>query len=180
MRSLDGFSDLLGDGEGFVEGEMYIVQRGWSVLDGIDPTKGLYCVQHDYTPSNDVKMDGKEQTSYPRKNWSSFVAFNGAHPDVKALTPEVVNSASPAHLHRFNWTSDSEIGALDREWNFLEGEYERPDQIPMCVHYTNGGPWFEDWQDVDFGDEWRAERDLYLAAEAARIAAQSAADQAAE
>ena len=57
----------------------------------------------------------------------------------------------------------NDIGALDREWNFLEGEYAKPDQIPMCVHYTNGGPWFDDWQAVDFGDEWRAERDLYLA-----------------
>ncbi len=47
-------------------------------------------VQHDYVPANAIKMDGKAQTSYPRKNWSSFILFNGAHPSVKALTPEVV------------------------------------------------------------------------------------------
>jgi hypothetical protein len=27
------------------------------------------------------------------------------------------------------------------------------------VHYTRGGPWFDNWQDVDYGEEWRAERD---------------------
>ena len=164
----------------FVDCDFLFTRDVTEIFQHLDDSKALYCVQHDYTPANMVKMDGKAQSVYPRKNWSSFVAFNGAHADVKALTPEVVNSASPAYLHRFSWTSDTEIGALDREWNFLEGEYATPDQIPMCVHYTNGGPWFDDWQDVDFGDEWRAERDMYLAAEATRIAAQSAADQAAE
>jgi len=133
------------------------------LLDIVSSDKALYCVQHDYTPANAVKMDDKEQTTYPRKNWSSFMAFNGAHPKVKALTPAVVNSSSPAYLHRFNWLEDEDIGALDLEWNFLEGEYAKPDQMPMCVHYTNGGPWFENWQDVDFGNEWRTERDMYLA-----------------
>ena len=129
----------------------------------LDPAKALYCVQHDYTPANMIKMDGKQQSVYPRKNWSSFMAFNGAHPKVRALTPAVVNSESPGFLHRYAWLDDADIGALNREWNFLEGEYPKPAQMPMCVHYTNGGPWFDDWQTVDFADEWRNERDLYLA-----------------
>ncbi len=132
------------------------------IFDLLDDDKALYCVQHDYTPANMIKMDGKEQTVYPRKNWSSFMAFNCAHPKVKALTPEIVNAESPGFLHRFTWLDDADIGELAREWNFLEGEYEKPSQTPMCVHYTNGGPWFDNWQDVDFGDEWRAERDMYL------------------
>lgn len=129
----------------------------------LDDSKALYCVQHDYTPANAIKMDGQQQTSYPRKNWSSFMAFNGAHPSVKALTPEVVNTQSPAFLHRLSWLEDADIGALPLEYNFLEGEYKKPDTQPMCVHYTNGGPWFDDWQNVDFGQEWRDERDRYLA-----------------
>lgn len=155
----------------FVDCDFLFTRDVTEIFDLLDDKKALYCVQHDYTPANMIKMDGKEQTVYPRKNWSSFMAFNGAHPDVKALTPEVVNSESPAYLHRFTWTSDSELGELDREWNFLEGEYAKPDQIPMCVHYTNGGPWFDNWQDVDFGDEWRAERDMYLASEGANTQA---------
>ena len=81
---------------------------------------------------------------------------------LEAIERRRVLEAALLVLLALNTISDG-IMFLDREWNFLEGEYEKPDQIPMCVHYTNGGPWFDDWQDVDFGDEWRAERDLYLA-----------------
>lgn len=133
------------------------------VFQSLDPSKAVYCVQHDYTPAHAVKMDGKQQTAYPRKNWSSFMVFNCDHPDVRALTPEVVNSAPPAYLHRFEWIKDpAAIGALNVEWNFLEGEYSKPDQIPRVIHYTNGGPWFEQWQDCDYADLWLNERDLYL------------------
>jgi lipopolysaccharide biosynthesis glycosyltransferase len=133
------------------------------VLEGLDPAKAVYCVQHDYTPAHQVKMDGKRQAAYPRKNWSSFMVFNCDHPDVKALSPEVVNSSTPSFLHRFEWVTDqSHIGALDRDWNFLEGEYPVPDYVPHVIHYTNGGPWFEEWQDCDFAHLWNEERDMYL------------------
>lgn len=147
----------------FMDCDFLVSRDITEILALLDPAKALYCVQHDYTPANMVKMDGKQQTVYPRKNWSSFMAFNGAHPKVKALTPAVVNNEGPGFLHRFSWLADEDIGALDREWNFLEGEYAKPETMPMCVHYTNGGPWFDNWQEVDFADEWRAERDLYLA-----------------
>lgn len=138
-----------------------------AVFRDLDPDKALYCVQHDYTPAHDIKMDGKLQTSYPRKNWSSFMLFNCSHPDVKALTPAVVNSAPPAFLHRFTWISDdAAIGALPLDWNFLEGEYPKPATTPRVIHFTNGGPWFDNWQGVDFADLWRAERDLYHASAA--------------
>lgn len=145
------------------------------VFDGLDPAKALYCVQHEYTPAHDVKMDGKRQTTYPRKNWSSFMVFNCDHPDVKALTPAVVNSASPADLHRFTWIKDErDIGALALDWNFLEGEYPRPDHTPRVIHYTNGGPWFDEWQGCDFGDLWVRERDLYLQSQGAAEVKESA------
>lgn len=128
-----------------------------------DPGKAVHVVKHDYVPASAVKMDGQAQAVYPRKNWSSFMLFNGAHPDVKALLPAIVNSAGPAHLHRLQWVKDdAAIGALPREWNFLVGEYDRPERLPMAIHYTNGGPWFENCRSVDYGDLWLAERDLYL------------------
>ncbi|GAA4764161.1 glycosyltransferase [Novosphingobium ginsenosidimutans] len=133
------------------------------VFHGLDTAKALYCVQHDYTPAHDIKMDGKQQTTYPRKNWSSFMLFNCGHPDVRALTPSVVNSAMPAFLHRFEWVgNDDHIGSLPLDWNFLEGEYPKPETTPRVIHYTNGGPWFDNWQEVDYADLWLAERDLYL------------------
>jgi hypothetical protein len=148
----------------FVDCDFLFTDDVLKVLDHADPSNSACVVQHEYTPSNAVKMDGQTQTSYPRKNWSSFILFNGAHPDVKALTPEVVNQESPAFLHRFSWVKDdATIGSLPLGWNFLEGEYPKPQDLPQSIHYTNGGPWFDNWQDVDFADEWRAERDMYLA-----------------
>jgi len=133
------------------------------VFEGLDPSKALYVVKHDYMPSHDVKMDGKQQTSYPRKNWSSFMVINCSHPDVRALSPSIVNSAPPAFLHRFNWIrDDNDIGELPHEWNFLEGEYSRPATVPKVIHYTNGGPWFDECKDVDFGDLWLQEQGYYL------------------
>ena len=39
-------------------------------------------------------MDGKIQTAYPRKNWSSLILFNCAHPQTQRLTPDLVNRES--------------------------------------------------------------------------------------
>ena len=134
------------------------------VLEGADAGKAVYVVKHDYTPAKSLKMDGKVQTAYVRKNWSSFMLFNNAHPAVKALTPEVVNREAPAFLHRFHWIHDDNlIGELPLTWNFLEGEYPIPSQTPNAVHFTNGGPWFSNWQKVAYAELWRAERDRYLA-----------------
>jgi hypothetical protein len=132
------------------------------IMRSLDPSKAIHVVQHDYTPALAIKMDGKAQHVYPRKNWSSFIAFNGAHPSVKALTPDVVNAAEPAYLHRFNWVDDKDIGGLDLAWNFLVGEYPKPKAVPAAIHYTNGGPWFDNHVNVDYGDLWVAEREMYL------------------
>ena len=141
------------------------------VLEGLDPAKAVYVVQHEYDPAHDVKMDGQKQTRYPRKNWSSFILFNLAHPDVRALTPAVVNTVSPAFLHRFQWIADDQhIGALELDWNFLVGEYPCPDTTPRVIHYTNGGPWFPEWGAVDYADLWLAEEEAYRASQMARAA----------
>jgi len=148
----------------FVDCDFLFTADVRNVLTHASRHKAIHVVQHDYTPANAVKMDGKAQAIYPRKNWSSFILFNNAHPDVQALTPAVVNAAAPAFLHRFQWVADdSLIGALPLEFNFLESEYAKPETVPTAIHFTNGGPWFDNWQDVDFADQWRAERDLYLA-----------------
>ena len=122
-----------------------------------DSKKALYCVKHDYTPKESTKMDGKPQTVYPRKNWSSFMLFNCAHPSTRQLTPAVVNSQTGAYLHRMEWAKDNEIGELPTEWNWLEGWNTKSSAgYPNAVHFTSGGPWFPNYQDVDFADEWRA------------------------
>ena len=143
-----------------------------TLVEELDPAKALYCVQHEYTPVHEIKMDGKQQVAYPRKNWSSFMVFNCDHPDVKALTPQVVNSRSPAFLHRLEWIKDEgSIGSLALDWNFLEGEYPKPPRTPRVIHFTNGGPWFAEWQNCDYADLWLRERDLYIESLGTELAA---------
>ncbi len=150
----------------FVDCDFLFTRPLDELLPLLDPSKAVYVVKHDYVPANARKMDDKVQTTYPRKNWSSFMVFNGRHPAVKALTPAVVNSAEPAYLHRFSWVDDADIGELDLTWNFLEGEYQAPETPPAAVHYTNGGPWFDAWKGVDYADLWLAEEARYLASTA--------------
>lgn len=121
----------------------------------LDDSKALYCVKHDHRPMGNIKMDGQEQTAYPRKNWSSVMAFNVDHPANDALTVELVNSVPGRDLHRFCWLDDSEIGELPPEWNYLVGHTEGVE--PKIVHFTDGGPWFPAFRDVAYADEWFAE-----------------------
>ena len=133
------------------------------LLEHTQSAKAVYCVQHDYRPRETTKMDGAVQTVYPRKNWSSLMLFNCDHDAVRALTPQVVNRESGAYLHRMQWVADADIGALPVDWNWLEGWNEKPARgTPKAVHFTRGGPWFPQWQDVDYGDLWRIERDEML------------------
>jgi len=111
-------------------------------------------VQHDYQPTNTIKMDGKTQYQYPRKNWSSLMLFNCAHPDCQTLTPEIVSSQTGEFLHRFNWTG-YEIGSLDKTWNWLVNWYHEPqDGKPKAIHYTEGGPWFPNYVKTEYGGNW--------------------------
>ena len=127
------------------------------LMDYADGAKACLTVQHDYRPSETVKMDNKAQHQYPRKNWSSFMFINCAHPQVKTLTPEVVNRESGMFLHRFQWLTDDVIGSLPIAWNYLEGWYTRDHcPNPIAVHYTRGGPWFPGYQDVEYAEEWKA------------------------
>ena len=112
----------------------------------------VQCVQHDYTPNSTVKFMNQPQSVYPKKNWSSMMIFNNAK--CTALTPDYVNSASGLELHQFKWLeSEDLIGKIDEEWNWLVGEYEYS-QHAKLVHYTEGGPYFENYKDCDYSDEW--------------------------
>jgi len=130
----------------------------------LDDRYAAMCVHHDHRPREDWKMDHQKQTVYPRKNWSSMVLYNCGHPANAALTPAVVNSQTGSFLHRFQWLEDDLIGAVPETWNWLEGWSEPPAAgHPEVVHFTRGGPWFDEWRDVAYGDLWLAEEADYLA-----------------
>lgn len=137
----------------FVDCDFLFTKDVKEVISEIDITKAVSVVKHDYVPKTQIKMDGCRQHVYPRKNWSSFIVFNLQHPALDKLTVELVNRESPQYLHRFQWLNDEDIGELSTDWNFLVGEYE-PDKIPAAIHYTLGGPWFEQTKNCDFADLW--------------------------
>ncbi len=91
-------------------------------------------VKHDHRPRESVKMDGIDQSPYPRKNWSSFIVWDCGHPMNQRLNLEVVNSWEGRDLHRFGWLSDSDILGLDPRWNWLE-KYDEPIENPAAVHW---------------------------------------------
>lgn len=129
-----------------------------------DPAKAVMCVKHEFAPpEGSPKMDGQVQNRYRRKNWSSVMAFNLSHPSNRKLTVDLINRVPGRDLHAFCWLEDDEIGALDPCWNYLVGHTRLPPgQEPKLVHHTEGGPWFAQYQDVEFADEWRAARASWL------------------
>jgi len=106
-------------------------------------------------------MDGQTQTVYPRKNWSSMMLINCGHPANKRLNIDLVNEKelNGAYFHRFSWLeSDDQIGELSPEWNWLVGHYKEPeDGTPKLLHYTEGGPWFENYRHCQYNQVWKQE-----------------------
>tara|TARA_A100001015_G_C15016116_1_gene725600 strand:+ start:24 stop:719 length:696 start_codon:yes stop_codon:yes gene_type:complete len=129
-----------------------------NLFDLADDKYAVMCVQHDYTPKEGLKMDGQAQTIYPRKNWSSVVLWNCDHPSNKQINPSLINNPSTTgkYLHRFSWLDDKEIGSIPHTWNWLVGWYNEPnDGKPNAVHYTEGGPWFENYRFCEYHQNWK-------------------------
>ena len=138
----------------FMDCDMMLRGDIFDVLNEVDLDNAVSVVKHDYTPSDKVKYLNKVQYSYPRKNWSSFVVWNCSHKKNRELTPTFIESASGLELHRFTWLLDTEIGDLNFRWNWLVGDYINPPMDVKNVHWTIGGPYFEEYSDVDFSAEW--------------------------
>jgi hypothetical protein len=146
--------------------------EGWSifmdcdmlVLDDIarlwelrDDRYALQVVKHDHKPKEDTKFLDAPQSKYEKKNWSSVMLFNNAK--CKALTPDFVNSASGLELHQFKWLNNEDlIGKLPHRWNHLVG-YDPYEPDVSLIHYTIGGPYFDEYVDCDYADLWFKERD---------------------
>lgn len=129
----------------------------------ISEQKAVYVCKHDYTPRQNIKMDNILQTTYPRKNWSSLILWNCNHPKNSLLTKELIHNASGAYLHRFQWLDDSDIGEINIQWNWLVDEYNVSQHgSPRALHYTNGGPWFENCKNCSYASLWNEENSRRL------------------
>ena len=126
----------------------------FAIAEQAEDKAALVC-KHDYVPNPASKFLNRVQTIYPRKNWSSVMLFNNSR--CKALTPEFVNTATPQQLHRFEWARDALLGSLPLEWNWLVAEYAHNPSAKI-VHFTRGGPYFNEFRDCDYAEEWFAER----------------------
>jgi len=108
--------------------------------------------KHDYVSKKDIKFRGAKQQPYACKNWSSVMLFHNTQ--CTALTPEYVNTASGLELHQFKWLErEHMIGDIPLEWNWLVGEYDYNPNAKN-VHFTLGGPWYKDYENQDYADEW--------------------------
>ena len=148
---------------------------GWSLFMDcdmlmLDDIAGLYAlrddryavmvVKHDHVPKEKRKFLDQPQTPYQKKNWSSVMLFNNAK--CRALTPEYVNTASGLDLHQFKWLAGDElIGELPTRWNHLV-DYDPPRRDAALVHYTLGGPYFSEYRDCEYAEEWRREQQAML------------------
>ena len=143
----------------FIDGDMIVredIAKLWALR---DESKAVMCVHHNYKTRASTKYLGAPNENYPRKNWSSVVLWNCAHPKHKTLTPEFIQHATGAQLHRFTWLDDSDIGALPIEWNWLPDEFGTNEDAKL-LHWTLGTPCFKDYANSPMAKEWHAEREL--------------------
>ena len=135
------------------------IARLWSLRDDRYP---VMVVKHGSIVGATTKWAGHTQTAYDRKNWSSVMLFNNAK--CHALSSQYVRTAPGLDLHQFRWLADDAVvGELPQQWNYLVGVSDSTSGVSL-VHFTLGGPYYEECAQCEFASEWRAERDAMLRA----------------
>jgi hypothetical protein len=143
----------------YIDGDMLLradIAELWNLR---DESKAVLCVHHDYRTKMREKYLGARNEDYPRKNWSSVVLWNCGHPANRKLTPDFIDGATGAQLHRFTWLEDGLIGQIPREWNWLPDELGANPQAKL-LHWTLGAPCFHEFANAPMADEWHRERAL--------------------
>jgi hypothetical protein len=126
------------------------------IFDLQDFRHAVQVVKHDHRPKERVKFLGQAQSSYECKNWSSVMLFNNVQ--CHRLTLDYVSSEPGLDLHQFKWLSPyQKVGELPHEYNHLVG-YDAYDPAAKIIHYTLGGPWFNDCINCEYSDDWIRER----------------------
>lgn len=146
----------------FVDCDFLFLEDPLKILDSIDADKAVYVVKHPgYIPNSQIKMDGIAQHRAYRKNWASFILFNNEHPKNQRLVPDFLNNHRPGlDFHQLRWLDDEDIGSLSLEWNCLDDYYMLDN--PKAIHYTDGGPWFDDYTETTYSQLWQDEEACML------------------
>jgi len=140
----------------FVDGDMVLQEDISQLYNLFDSKYAVQVVKHNYKTKQSIKYLGAKNEDYPRKNWSSVVLWNCAHPKNKILTPEFVQNATGSQLHQFTWLLDNDIGELPVVWNWLADEYGVNSNAKL-IHYTLGTPCFEEFSNSPMSDVWHSE-----------------------
>lgn len=142
----------------FMDGDMILrtdITELWNLR---DDSKAAMVVKHNYKTKMTTKYLGSKNEDYPCKNWSSVILWNCGHDKNRILSPEFIQAATGAQLHRFTWLDESsEVGSLPVEWNWLPDELGSNTDAKL-LHYTLGTPSFHDFATTPMGDEWHRER----------------------
>ena len=142
----------------FIDGDMVVdidIAQLWA-WQYTHSDKAVAVVKHEYKTKHPKKYIGTRMESdnidYPRKNWSSVVLWNCAHPQNRCLDTKFISTNSAAFLHRFAWLDVDDIGSLSAGWNYLVGEYS-PSGAHI-YHYTLGIPAIKRYADDCASWKW--------------------------
>lgn len=139
----------------FCDGDFMWRQDVAHLFDLADDRFAVMVVKHRHEPAETTKMDSRVQTAYPKKNWSSLMLFNLAHPAWAGLTDNDLNNLPGRALHAFYWLDEADIGDLPPRWNWLVGVSEPCDNV-AAAHYTLGAPNLPGMESAPLADEWRS------------------------
>ena len=135
----------------FIDSDMVMLSDITELWNLRNEDYAIQVCKHDYTPNSKNKFLGNNQTIYAKKNWSSLMLMDCSK--CKTLTPEYVNAKSGLELHQFKWLDENLIGNIPLEWNWLVGEYPYKKDVHN-VHFTEGGPYFKDYKNTEYANEW--------------------------
>ena len=120
----------------FMDGDMIVrddIVKLWELR---QYNKDVMVVKHDYKTKMPIKYLGAKNEDYPRKNWSSVILWNCSSYPNRKLTPEFVQQATGAQLHRFSWIDDERIGELpieDRKSTRLNSSHVKRSRMPSSA-----------------------------------------------
>ena len=145
----------------FIDGDMILrddIIKLWNYVDTFIAWD-VAVVKHDYQTKMTEKYLGSKNENYPRKNWSSVIVWQCDSFPNRQLTPQFIENATGAELHRLTWLEDKRILELPKEWNWLPDEYG-PNTDAKLLHYTLGTPCFHEFALTPQGEEWHKEHML--------------------
>lgn len=138
----------------FLDGDMIVRGDIMDLWNMRSHYHGVQVVKHpDYETKHPVKYLGNANDDYPRKNWSSVILWNCNYMPNRRLSQSYIRKATGAHLHRFEWLRDDQIGELPEEWNRLVMEQPSKEGDKL-LHYTIGLPAFREYAACDQADKW--------------------------